>query len=97
MYGLYFLPCSNFAPFEEVKVPVSDSADFPQKSAPWRTLEDLGWLGLMSKQITFNWLTKQDKTLQAVRAHASRPRLTSDRRGFPFLARCQLEHAVRQR
>ena len=41
-----FLPGSNFAPFEEVKVPVSNSADFFQKSAPWRILEDLGWLGL---------------------------------------------------
>ena len=27
-YGLYFLPGSNFAPFEEVQVPVSNSADF---------------------------------------------------------------------
>ena len=44
-YGLYFLPGSNFAPFEEVKVPVSNSVDFPpppKKSAPWRILEDLG-------------------------------------------------------
>ena len=28
---MYFLPGSNFAPFEEVKVPVSNSADFFQK------------------------------------------------------------------
>ena len=42
-YGLYVLPGSNFAPFEEVKVPVF------QKSAPWRILMDLGWLGLISK------------------------------------------------
>ena len=27
-YGLYFLPGSNFAPFKEVKVPVSNSAEF---------------------------------------------------------------------
>ena len=32
------LPGSNFAPFEEVKVPVSNNA-------PWRILKDLGWLG----------------------------------------------------
>ena len=44
MYGLYFLPGSNFAPFEEVKVPVSNSAEFFQKSAPWRILMDLGWV-----------------------------------------------------
>ena len=31
-YGLYFLPGSNVAPFEEVKVPVSNSANcFPKK------------------------------------------------------------------
>ena len=41
-YGLYFLPGSNFAPFEEVKVPVSKSADFFPKRCP---LEDLGLLG----------------------------------------------------
>ena len=46
MYGLYFLPGSNFAPFEEVKVQVCKSADFFLKSAPWRILMDLGWLGL---------------------------------------------------
>ena len=47
-YGLYFLPGSNFAPFEEVKVPVSNIAKFvSKKSAPWRILEDLGWLGLV--------------------------------------------------
>ena len=33
------MPGSNFARFEEVKVPVSNSADFFQKSAPWRILE----------------------------------------------------------
>ena len=45
-YGLFFLPGSNFAPFEEVKVPVSNSAEFsPKKSAPWRILKDLEWLG----------------------------------------------------
>ena len=38
-YGLYFLPGSIFAPFEEVKVPVSNSADFFPKKCP---LEDLG-------------------------------------------------------
>ena len=43
-YDQYFLPGSNLAPFEEVKVPlpVSNSAEFfPQK----KILEDLGWLG----------------------------------------------------
>ena len=45
--GLYILPGSNFVPFEEVKVPVSKSADFFLLSAPWRILEDLGWLGFM--------------------------------------------------
>ena len=47
-HGLYFLPGSNFAPFEVVKVPVSNSAEFFQKSAPWRILEDLGWLKLFN-------------------------------------------------
>ena len=32
--GLYFLPCSNFALFEEVKVPVFNSADYFQKKVP---------------------------------------------------------------
>ena len=41
-YGLYFLPGSNFAPFEEVKVPVSNSAECFQKTAPWRILDDKG-------------------------------------------------------
>ena len=43
--------CSNFSPFEEVKVhvPVSNSAVFSQKSAPWRIFEDLGWLGLKER------------------------------------------------
>ena len=36
IYGLYFLRGSNFAPFEEVKVPVSNSAEIFKKSAPWR-------------------------------------------------------------
>ena len=40
-YGLHFLAGSNFAPFQEVKVPVSNSVDFFfQKSVPW-ILEDL--------------------------------------------------------
>ena len=38
MYGLYFLPGSNFASFEEVKVPVSNSAEFFQKSGGF------GWI-----------------------------------------------------
>ena len=39
-YGLYFLPGSNFAPFEEMKVPVSNSAVFVfPKKCP---LEDFG-------------------------------------------------------
>ena len=61
-YGLYFLPGSNFAPFEEVKVPVSNSADFFQESAPWRILEDLGWLGLK----TFILFKNQKKQKQIV-------------------------------
>ena len=40
------LPGRNFAPFEEVKVPVSNSAEIVPKSAPWRMLQDLAWLGL---------------------------------------------------
>ena len=31
---MYFLPGSNFVLFEEVKVPVSNSAEFFQNSAP---------------------------------------------------------------
>ena len=46
-YSLYCLPGSDFAPFEEVKVPVSNSAKFSQKSAPWRILEDFGWFGII--------------------------------------------------
>ena len=43
-YTLYFLPGSNFAPFEEVKVPVSNSANlFPKK----RPLEDFGAFGVV--------------------------------------------------
>ena len=34
-YGLYFLPGSNFAPFEEVKLPVSNSADLFTLTAIW--------------------------------------------------------------
>ena len=44
-YGLYFLPGSNFAPFEEVKVPVSNSAEFFKKSAPWRIWG--GWVRIL--------------------------------------------------
>ena len=36
------MPGSNFAPFEEVKVPVSNSAELSHKSDPWRIFEDLG-------------------------------------------------------
>ena len=44
---MFFLPGSNFAPFEDMKAPVSNSADFlSQKRANWRILMDLGWLGL---------------------------------------------------
>ena len=43
---LYFSD-SNSAPFEEVKVPVSNSAEFFPKSATWRILKDFGWLGLI--------------------------------------------------
>ena len=42
-YGLYFLPGSNFDPFEEVKVPVSNSAEFFQNCAP---LVDFGGFGV---------------------------------------------------
>ena len=41
-YGLYFVPGSNFAPFKEEKVPVSNSAEFFQKECP---LEDFGGFG----------------------------------------------------
>ena len=43
-YGLYFLPGRNFAPFEEVKVPVSNSAEFSQKKCP---LEDFAGFGVV--------------------------------------------------
>ena len=47
LYGLYFLPGSNFAPFEEVKVPVTNSAYFLQKKVPLGGFcQDLWWLGL---------------------------------------------------
>ena len=45
---MYLFPGSNFAPFEQVKVPVSNSAEVFQKGAPWRILVDLGWVGLRS-------------------------------------------------
>ena len=38
------MPGSNFAPFEEVKVPVSNSADFFQKKS---LLEDFGGFGVV--------------------------------------------------
>ena len=52
-YGLYCLPGSNFAPFEEVKVLVFNSAplNFSKKSATWRILMDLGWLGLNNTEL----------------------------------------------
>ena len=53
-YDLYFLPGTHVVilpPFEEVKAPVSNSADFFPKKCPledfWRILEDLWWLGLV--------------------------------------------------
>ena len=45
MYGLYYLPGSNFAPFEDVKVQYQFQIVLIKKykkSAPWRILEDLG-------------------------------------------------------
>ena len=59
-YGLYFLPGSNFATFEEVRVPVSNSAEYFKKSAPWMILEDFGWLGL-NKIMSNNMLIKPVK------------------------------------
>ena len=41
------MPGSNFTPFEEVKVSLSNSAAFFfPKNAPWSIFEDLGWLGV---------------------------------------------------
>ena len=53
---MYFLPGSYFVPFEEVKVPVSNSAFPPQKSAPLRILEDLGWIGFLILVSVSNFL-----------------------------------------
>ena len=36
---MHFLPGSNFATFEEVKVPVSNSAEFFQKDVPLEDFE----------------------------------------------------------
>ena len=44
LYGLYFLPGSNFAPFEEVKVPVSNGAEFKNKKCH---LEDFDGFGVV--------------------------------------------------
>ena len=41
------MPGNNFAPFEELKVPVSNSAVFPQKS-----LEDFGGFGVVRVKVT---------------------------------------------
>ena len=41
---MYFLPGRNFAPFEEVKVPVSNSADCFPKKCP---MEDFGGFGVV--------------------------------------------------
>ena len=49
LYGLYFLPGSNCAPFEEV--PVSNSGDFSQK-VPQKDWRIWGLLGLMCKWVT---------------------------------------------
>ena len=43
-YGLYFF-ASNLAPLEEVKVPVSNRAEFFQKVPLGRILEELGGVG----------------------------------------------------
>ena len=47
--GLYFSPGSNF---EEVKVPVPNSAEFSLKSAPWR---NWGWLGFKNVWCTVHY------------------------------------------
>ena len=55
-YGLYvymyvyFLPGSNFAPFEEVKVPVSNGAEFVKKKCH---LEDFDGFGVVGVKISF--------------------------------------------
>ena len=51
-YDLYFLPGSDFAPIEEVNVPVNNSAEF---------LEDLGWLGW--KRPTISTLPEDNRIL----------------------------------
>ena len=43
-YGLCSLPSSNFAPFEEVTAPVSNSAEFSSKNNP---LEDFAGFGVV--------------------------------------------------
>ena len=49
--GVYFFPGSNFATFEEVKVPSFQQCwFFFQKSGPWRILEDLGVVNLIQKK-----------------------------------------------
>ena len=50
---MYFLPGSNFAPFEEVKVPVSNSADFFPKKCP---LEDFLRFGVVRVNKVNFWL-----------------------------------------
>ena len=40
--------CSNFVPFEEVKVPVSNSAEFFQRKCP---LEDFGGFGVVKVSV----------------------------------------------
>ena len=50
-YDRYFLPGSKFAPFEEVKVPVSNSAEFFLKTAPWRIWEDWGGFGKIGEDL----------------------------------------------
>ena len=74
--SLYFLPGSNFAPFEEVKVPVSNSADFfsPKKTAPLRILLDLGWWGLKWQHLGQNYfqgrlVTTSTFTLSTCKIH----------------------------
>ena len=62
-YGLYFLPGSNFDPFEEVKVPVSNSAEFFPKSAPWEDFDGFGMVrvGNIGNYLITKWLNYYPK------------------------------------
>ena len=71
-YSLYFLPGRNFAPLEEVKVPLSKSAEFFPKSGPWGILQDLGWFGLnCTYSLKFTIVTNRTEfpTWHGIRVH----------------------------